>query len=193
MGAAWLCVLLAPGLVLAHAELDTMTPADKSTVPPPTQIVATFTENLDASGSNLRLLDSTGKVIAQGGTIDASTPKKMTLAVSNIGPGTYTIRWTSKSAADGDVARGVTTFTATAATPPPASAQPSTASAGPPVAASALASASPSAVASVAPSPSGGTGTSSSGSDAIVPVVVGVLVLGGLGWWLLRNRSRSAS
>jgi methionine-rich copper-binding protein CopC len=196
---AWLCLLIAPGLALAHAELATVSPKDKSTVPPPTQIVMTFTENLDPAGSNIRLVDPTGKVVAQGGTIDASTPKQMTLAVSNLGPGAYTIRWTSKSAQDGDIARGTTTFTATAATPPPPlpSAEPSASSAQPSVAASpspsASALASPSDVPSVAPSPSGGSGTTTSASDAVVPVVVGVVVIGGLAWWLLRNRSRSAT
>ena len=172
-----------------------MTPADKSTVPAPTQIVATFTENLDASASNLRLLDASNKVIAQGGTIDPATPKQMTLALSNVGPGTYTIRWTSKSADDGDIARGTTTFTATAASAPPASpsAEPSAASAEPSAAASTSPTAAPTADATVAPSPTGGSGTSSSGTDAIVPIVVGIAVLGGLGWWLLRSRSRSAS
>jgi methionine-rich copper-binding protein CopC len=194
---AWLCLLVGPGLVLAHAELATMTPADKSTVPSPTRIVASFTENLDASGSNLRLLDASGQVIAQGGTIDAATPKQMTLAVSNVGAGTYTIRWTSKSAEDGDIARGTTTFTATAATPPPASpsAEPSAPSAEPSVATSPVPSTSPADVASVGPSPSGtdtSGGSTTSGTDAIVPIVVGVAVLGGLGWWI-RSRSRSAT
>jgi methionine-rich copper-binding protein CopC len=194
---AGLCLLIAPGLALAHAELDTMTPADKSTVPAPTQVVATFTENLDASGSNLRILDATGKVIAQGGAIEASAPKQMTLAVSNVGPGTYTIRWTSKSAADGDIARGTTTFTATAATPPPASpsAEPSASSAEPSAAASPSLFASPSDVTSAGPLPSGTDtpgGSTTSGTDAIVPIVVGIAVLGGLGWWM-RSRSRSAS
>jgi methionine-rich copper-binding protein CopC len=124
--AAWLCLLvLAPGSVLGHAELDTVTPTDKSTVPAPSQIVMTFTENLDASGSNIRLVDSSGAVVAQGGTVDSANAKQMTLALSNLAPGGYTIRWTSKSAVDGDIARGTTTFTATAATPAPPSASPS--------------------------------------------------------------------
>jgi methionine-rich copper-binding protein CopC len=198
---AWLGLLIAPGVALAHAELDTVTPKDKGTVPAPTQIVMTFTENLNPSGSNIRLVDASNAVIAQGGTVDPSTPKQMTLDLSAtpLAPGAYTIRWTSTSALDGDVARGTTTFTATAATAPPASpsAAPSAPSAEPSVADSPSPAASPTGISSDAPvasgsDTSGGSG-STSGTDAIVPIVVGVAVLGGLGWWLLRGRSRSAS
>jgi methionine-rich copper-binding protein CopC len=193
---AWLCLLIAPGLTLAHAELATVTPKDKSTVPPPTEIVMTFTENLDPAGSRIVVVNSFGTVMAQGGEIDPSNLKQMTLAVSNITAGPYTIRWTSKSAQDGDIARGTTTFTATAATAPPSSpSAAASASAAPSasVAASPPPSAAASDLASAAPSPSGGSGTTTSASDALVPVVVGIVVLGGLAWWLLRSRSRSAS
>jgi methionine-rich copper-binding protein CopC len=191
---AWLCLLaVAPATVLGHAELDTVTPADKSTVPAPSQIVMTFTENLDASASNIRLVDSSGAVVAQGGTFDSANPKEMTLVLSDVAPGTYTIRWTSKSALDGDVARGTTTFTATAATPPPPSASPSASTSSEP----STASAAPSFAASVAPSDSplassGGSATSSSSTDTLIPIVVAIVVLGGLGAWLLRRRSRQA-
>jgi hypothetical protein len=191
---AWLGLLvLAPGAVLGHAELDTVTPADRSTVPAPSQIVMTFTEPLDASASNIRLVDSSGKVVTQGGTVDSANPKEMTLALPNVAPGAYTIRWTSKSALDGDVARGTTTFIATAATPPPASASPSAE----PSAASAEPSVAPSAPPSAAPSDSplassGGSTTSTSSTDTLIPIVVAIVVLGGLGAWLLRRRSGQA-
>ena len=184
---------LTPGTVLGHAELSTVTPTDKSTVPAPSEIVMTFTENLDASASNIRLVDASGAVVAQGGTVDSTNPKEMTLALSMVAPGTYTIRWTSKSALDGDVARGTTTFTATAATPPPPSAspsaEPSAASAAPSIAASEPPSTAPS------DSPlasSGGSATSTSSTDTLIPIIVAIVVLGGLGAWLLRRRSRQA-
>jgi len=191
---AWLGLLvLAPAAVLGHAELATVTPADKSTVPAPSQIVMTFTENLDASASNIRLVDASGAVVAQGGTVDPGSPKEMTLALPSVTPGAYTIRWTSKSALDGDVARGTTTFTATAATPPPhsesPSAEPSTASAEPSVAPSAAPSSAP----SDAPlASSGGSTSSTSSTDTLIPIIVAIVVLGGLGAWLLRRRSRQA-
>jgi copper resistance protein C len=189
--AALFLLAVAPVAAFGHAELDTVTPADKSTVPAPSQIVMTFTETLDASASNIRLVDASGAVVAQGGTVSTSNPKQMSLSLSNIAPGTYTIRWTSKSAADGDVARGTTTFTATAATPPPASAapsaEPSSTSAAPSAASSPSAAPSDSALAS-----SGGTTTSTSSTDTLIPIVVALVVLVGLGAWLLRRRSRQA-
>jgi methionine-rich copper-binding protein CopC len=198
LSGALLClVLVAPGIALGHAELDTVTPADKSSVAAPSEIVMMFTETLDPSGSNIRLVDPSGAVVAQGGTIDQSSPKTMTLALASIAPGTYTIRWTSKSAQDGDIARGTTTFTATAATPPPTaspppSIEPSGSAAEPSPSTSPSTPASPSAP-GAAPSPSGGTGTTTSSTDALIPIVVVLVVLVGLGAWLLRNRSRRAA
>ena len=153
----------------------------------------TFTENLDASASNLRLVDSSGAVVAEGGTVDSGNPKEMTLALPNLAPGAYTIRWTTKSALDGDVARGTTTFTATAATPPPASPTPSTEPSTASAESSRAASSAPSGAPSDSPlASSGGTGTSTSSTDTLIPIVVALVVLGGLGAWLLRRRSRQA-
>jgi methionine-rich copper-binding protein CopC len=177
--------------VLAHAELATITPADKSTVPAPTTIVATFTEDLDASGSKLVLVDAGGKVVAQGGAVDATDKKKLRLDLSStaLAPGAYTVRWTSKSADDGDLDRNMTTFTVVPASPSP-SAAPSVA-----VSPSAEASASiaPSVETAASPSPTGESGTpASSTSDAVIPIVVVLVVLALLGLWLLRGRSRRA-
>jgi methionine-rich copper-binding protein CopC len=187
---ATVCLLLLPGIVLGHAELATMTPADKSTVPPPTEIVATFTENLDPSGSNLAVVDSGGKVLAQGGTVDATDKKQMTLDLSTtpLSPGSYTIRWTSKSADDGDLDRNTTTFTVIAATPVPSVAP----SATPPASGSASASVAPPSSAAPSPSPSGGTGTTTSSTDALIPIVIVLIAVVALGAWLLRGRGRSA-
>ena len=179
--------------VQAHAELDTITPADKSSGPAPTEIVATFTEDLDPSASNLKVVDSSGAVLVQGGTVDATNKKQMTLSLGStvLGPGAYTIRWQSKSADDGDLDRNVTTFTVTAA----ASASPSVA---PSVEASASAPASASAAPSVASSPSpspsasGGTGTATSSTDALIPILAVVVVIALLGLWLLRGRGGRA-
>jgi methionine-rich copper-binding protein CopC len=187
-----LFVLLVPTVAFGHAELATMTPADKSTVPIPDAIVATFTENLDASGSNLVLVDQTGTVIARGGKVDATNKKQLTLDLTGapLVEATYTVRWTSKSADDGDIARGTTTFL-TMAGP---SVLP-TASPNPSPSAEASSSASPSVAASIAPSPSpspsGGAGTpASSTSDALIPILAVLVVIALLGLWLLRGRSR---
>ena len=178
--------------VQAHAELDTMTPADKSSGPAPTEIVATFTEELDPSASNLAVVDSGNKVLIKGGTVDATNKKLMRLDLGSttLAPGSYTVRWQSKSADDGDLERNTTAFTVTAA----ASASPSVApSVGASASAAPSASEPPSIPPSATPSPSGGTGTPTSSTDALIPIVAVLVVIALLGLWLLRGRGRRAA
>ncbi|TMF37137.1 MAG: copper resistance protein CopC [Chloroflexi bacterium] len=183
---ASLCLLVVPTLALGHAELDTANPADKSTVPPPSEVVMTFTEALDPSASSIKLADAGGAIVAQGSTVDSTNTKTMRLELAELAPGNYSVRWTTKSTEDGDIARGTTTFTVIAPTPPPSVAPSATvaSSASPSVASPASPSPSPS------PSPSGGTGTSTSSTDVLIPIVVALIVLAALGAWLLRDRGR---
>lgn len=181
---------LAPAAVLGHAELDTASPADKSSVAgSPPELVFTFTEALVPAKSSLKLVNSAGTIVAEGSTVDPTDAKKMHLAVPTQPPGMYTVRWTTASADDGDLAHGTTTFTIVAASPSP-SVAPSEA-ANPSVAPSASASPSASTAEAPPPSPSGGTGTTTtSTSDAVFPVIGALLVLAALGLWLLRSRAR---
>jgi copper resistance protein C len=191
---ATLCLFLVPGLALGHAELDTVSPKDKSSVEGTPTIKMTFTETLDPAKSSITLIDASGAVVEGSSTATPGASKTMTFVVNGeLQPGTYTIRWTSASAEDGDIARGTTTFTVTAAASPSASEEP-TASATP----SAAASGEPSAVPSVAASPSvvptaspGPTTPASSTSDLLIPIIVVLVVIAGLGFWLLRGRGRA--
>jgi methionine-rich copper-binding protein CopC len=183
-----LLALIAPSAALGHAELDTVTPADTSTVQgSPDAIVMTFAQDLNAAKSSIRVVDAAGTVVAEGGTVPSGKPREMDLTLTTpLAPGAYTIRWTTTSAEDGETARGTTTFTVTAA-PAPSPTPSSAPSAGPSVAPSVAPSLAPSG----APSPSAAPSTpTSSTSDAIVPIVAALLVLTGLGLWLLRGRSR---
>ena len=194
VAAAWLLIsLILPAVALGHAELATMTPADKASVPPPTEIVGTFTENLDISASSFTVVNGGGSVLAKGGAVDAGDPKTMRLALTGapLAPGGYTIRWTSKSALDGDIARGTTSFTVVAASPSPSPAP--SASVGGSGVPSASAEASLPASAAASPSPSGGSGASSSSTDAVIPVVIVLAVLAVVAYRLLRGRSRPAA
>jgi methionine-rich copper-binding protein CopC len=186
-------VAIVPAVALAHAELATASPADKSTVStPPSEIVFTFTEPLIPAKSSLKLVDAAGKIVAQDSTVDASDAKTMRLPVGPMPSGTYTVRWTTASALDGDIAHGTTTFTIVAASPSP-SPSPSASEAPSPSPRASAESASPSAsIAAPSPSPSGGTGTPTSTADAVIPVIVSLIVLAALGLWLLRSRSRRA-
>jgi len=189
--AATLLLILVPSAVLGHAELDTASPADKSTVTgSPPEIVFTFTEAVDPRKSSLKLVDAGGAIVADGSTVDASDAKKMHLVVPTQPPGKYTVRWTTASAVDGDIAHGTTTFTIVAATPSPSLAASPSATASESAAPSVSASPSAAPAASPSPSPSGGGGTPTSASDAVIPVIAALILLGALGLWLLRSRSR---
>ena len=161
--AAVLLLLIAPS-VLGHAELDTISPADKSSGPSPTEIVGTFVQNLDPSKSSFAVVDSTGTVVAKGGQVASNSVRKMTLPLTApLAPGAYQIRWTTVSTEDGELARGTTTFTVVAATPAPsASPTPSVAPS-----ASAVASTTPSLSPSPAAAPSAAPGPAASTTDAV--------------------------
>jgi copper resistance protein C len=189
LAGASLFVILLPVIVLAHAELDTISPADKSSGPPPQQIVGTFVESVVPSKSSYTVVDASGKVVASGGQVDPANTKRMTLALPVLAPGAYTIRWTTLSADDNEIARGTTTFTVVAASPSPSATPVPSASVAAP------ASSSPSAPPSVAPSPSpsGGTGTPTNTTDALIPIVAVLVILALLALWLLRSRGRRAT
>ena len=142
--------VLLPSAALGHAELDTVTPADKSTVQgSPDEIVMTFVQNLDPAKSSIVVVGASGGVVAQGGTVPAGKPREMDLPLATpLAPGGYTIRWTTTSTEDGETARGTTTFTVTAA-PTPSPAPSVVPSAAPSIAPATT----PSAVPTVAPSP----------------------------------------
>ena len=188
--AAVLLLTLAPTAVLGHAELDTISPANKSSGPPPAEIVGTFVQNLDPTKSNFRIVNARGTVVAEGGEVDPATPRRMTLALSPLPPGAYTIRWTTFSTEDSELAHGETTFTVVAATPSPSVAPSEAASPSVTPSASASPSAPSAPAATPSPSPSGGGGTPTSTSDVVIPVIGALIVLAALGLWLLRSRSR---
>ncbi|MBA2720204.1 MAG: copper resistance protein CopC [Chloroflexi bacterium] len=184
-----LVVVGAPAAVLGHAELETVFPADRSTiVESPAEIVMTFTQDLDPGKSSIRVADAGGTVVAEGGAVNArESLRTMRLELATpLSAGTYTVRWTSFSTEDNEQARGTTTFTLTAASPPPTVAP----IAPPSVAQPARPTPAPSVLPSIAPSP---TTPAASTTDALISIVVVILAVLGLGLWLLRGRSRRAT
>lgn len=175
--------------VLGHAELDTSDPADGAVLDtPPTTITLTFTEGLDASKSSFRVvLDGTDVAT---GKADEDGSEVMQATNLDLAPGDYVIRWTS-SADDGHIERGRLTFTVTEPTPQPASPTPAATEA-----ASVAASPTPSPAITGAPSPAPSasaetTPVSSSGSDILLPIVAALVIVGVVGYLVLR-RGRTA-
>ncbi len=186
---AAMAVLLVPGLVLAHAELDTPTPADKSTVTTPvTEVSGTFIQRMKVDGSTLVVKLVGGGTVAEGG-VDPTDDKRMVATpTSPLGSGSYQVEWTTNSAEDNEVARGTWTFTVAVAAPSPSPAVTAAASAVP----TASVSVPPSVIASLPPTPAPSADGSStgSGSDVLLPIIIALVVLGAGAAYLLSRRNR---
>jgi copper resistance protein C len=202
--AALAAVVLLPGAVLAHAELEGTTPADGSTVDrTPTDISALFSEALEVDGSGLSLRDPDGLEIASGG-IDPEEPARLLITdVPELGPGEYEVRWTAASD-DGHVERDTWTFTVTASPTPSPSPSPSTTpvpspTPGPSADSSATSSPSVSPVPTPVPTPSPAPsasvppddGAAGSGSEVILPIIAGLAIVVVAGGFLLSRRGRA--
>jgi methionine-rich copper-binding protein CopC len=176
--------------VLAHAELETVSPADGAVVTEaPAEIVMTFSEDLDPDKSSIVVVDASGTTIASGGIVDPADPTRMVLALSGLGAGAYELRWTSASTEDGDIDRGTTSFTyAPPPSPSPTVAATTTPSAPP----SASPSIVPSPASTASPSPSADGTPAASSTDILLPIVAALAVVVLLGAWLLHNRARGA-
>lgn len=189
--AAALVVLLVAGAapVFAHAELVSSDPADGAQLATsPATITLTFSEGVVGKSAFNLILNGqtigTGKAANDGDTT-------MTLGGLSLEPGAYTIQWTSV-ADDGDLLRGTIKFTVLQGSAPSAPASPTVA---PSAGASDAASSTPApTVAAVSPSPQASADTapaSSSGNDVLLPIVIGLLIVAGVGAILLQ-RSRRA-
>jgi methionine-rich copper-binding protein CopC len=184
-------LLSLPGLVAAHAELVTPSPADKAVSPPISEVSGLYSEAMTPNGSSILVKDATGATVMQG-TVDAAKNTRMVAhRVAPLGAGAYTVAWTSV-ALDGHIERGTWTFTVaasapSASTPAAPSAAASSAAASQPAGPSAQASASngPTAI----PSAAGGT-TGSGTSDVLLPIIVALIILGAGAAYLLSRRGR---
>jgi methionine-rich copper-binding protein CopC len=173
-------LLAGPSAVLAHAELASATPGPgDEVVGSPDEIVATFTQDLDMSRTAMEVRNAAGDTIAEG-PVRGDGPREIRLALPELPPGEYEVRWTSFSAEDNELERGTYTFTvlpAPAPTPSPTAAV----TAAPPTAPPATPSAVPTATAAPTTPDDGGVA-------ALLPIGIAAIVLLAVGAWLLRRR-----
>jgi len=196
-----LATLVTP--VAAHAELVSATPGPDAVVTtPPPILEAMFSQDLDPSRSSIEVRSAAGDRIATGGPLGGSA-RTMTAELPALPDGRFTVRWTSFSSEDQELARGTYDFTVRLAA---ASPSPSTVPTGLPTAPASLSAPPPSSLApsavpsptavptvSLAPTPSATPAGSSPHGDATVTAVVVpiVVILAGLaifGFWLYRQR-----
>jgi len=107
-------------VALAHAEFVSSIPAPKSTVASvPSQVKGTYSEGINPQGSSITVTGPNGARADRGdGHVDLNDPSRQTMLVSlksGLGPGTYTVNWTTVSADDGDTATGSFSFTVASA------------------------------------------------------------------------------
>lgn len=177
--------------VAADADLVTASPEDKSVVMTPlVGITLTFDEDLDPARSSFKLIRD-GATIGTGKVATANA-KVMTLDGLALEPGGYEVRWTAGSS-DGHILRDTLTFSVAEPTvaPPtvaPPTAEPSSTGAAAP-SATLQATAAPTPGATAARGGDGATAAAASSVDVLLPIILGLVVVVGIGAFVLR-RSR---
>jgi methionine-rich copper-binding protein CopC len=182
-----LALLLAPAVV-AHAELESATPGpNDEVVGPPTELVTQFSQNLDPSRTTLDVRDAAGTRIARGGE-PGDGKREFRLALPELAPGEYEVRWTSYSSEDRELARGSYTFAVLPAPSPTPSATPSPSARPyetPPPSPPATPTTAPTVRASEVPAP---PTTATSTLDTVLPIAATALVVAIVLVWLMRRR-----
>jgi copper resistance protein C len=184
--AAALLLIVYSASAFAHAAFVSGTPGPGDEVAgSPDEIVISFSQNLDPSRTSLEVRDASGASVARGGEL-GDGPREFRLALPELAPGAYEVRWTSFSAEDGELARDSYGFTVVAAPSPSPSPSPS------PIPSSAPSPSPTPLPVTPAPSPSAvepANETPASGDGVVIlPILAASLVVGGIAVWLLRRR-----
>ena len=108
-----------PVAASAHSELATSVPAEGANLQTaPSEVVLTFSAELDPDGSSFTVTDPTGAQVGTG-KVDLNVAARNILRgnVSITKPGNYRVAWTSLSL-DGDQLKGTVTFGYRSSSPP---------------------------------------------------------------------------
>jgi copper resistance protein C len=179
---ALVAMLAIPEVALGHAELESATPGPgDEVVGSPDEIVAHFSQNLDMSRTAMSVRDASGIVVAEGPVLGEG-PRELRLALPELAPGVYEVRWTSFSAEDSEIERGTYEFTvlpAPSPTPAPTVA---------PTVAPTLLPPTVAPVPSSTPAASAAPGPVDDGVAALLPIGIAAVAVVAIGAWLLRRR-----
>ncbi|HEY8786953.1 MAG TPA: copper resistance protein CopC [Candidatus Limnocylindria bacterium] len=109
------CVLsgavLLGGAAEAHANYVRSNPAsDARLVKPPTEVRIEFSEPPDPKGSDIQVLDTTGKRHDKGDVGPSGDPNGLRVSLEPIPDGGYLVAWTTTSAVDGHTTKGSFAF-----------------------------------------------------------------------------------
>ena len=105
-------VALETGVALGHANQVRSEPAPNSVVDdPPSTVAVWFTEPIEPSLSNIRVLDSRGARVDDGASlVDQNDPTAMSVGLEAVPEGAYTVAWKNVSTVDGHLVRGSFVF-----------------------------------------------------------------------------------
>lgn len=106
-------LLLTPASGWAHAYLVTSSPARRAIVTrPPTEVQLWFNERLEPAFSSLTVIDRDGRRVDTGDvqTGGPDDPKRLSVRLRPLAPGTYTVRYRVLSV-DGHIVESQFTFT----------------------------------------------------------------------------------
>jgi len=192
---AALTLSLVPGLVLGHAELETATPADDSSIDQPvTEVSGTFSQRMDPDTSKLTVKLVGGGTVAEGRVDPDDDQLMVAIPDTPLGSGDYQVEWVTLSVEDDEIARGTWTFTvAVTATPSPSPTPAPTPTAAPSAAvtpAPTLVPATPVPSVAPTPAPSGDGSATGNASDVVLPIIIALVVLGAGAAYLLTRRTR---
>lgn len=202
--AAAVIALVTVSMAFAHAAPKTVSPGDGSVLAtPPTSVVIETVQDMarQAGANDIQVFDASGKQVTTApAVINDSDRSNISVAIPpGLAVGTYTVKWKTLSADDGDAANGVLSFTYDPSKPAspgkvqliaPLETTPAAGSTTPEATASASASAAPASAsagtATVGPVNALGDTTPGSTSWVLVTAVgVGMLALGAGGTFLL--------
>jgi len=97
--------------VLAHANVGQSAPAaDQTLAGGPDRVRLSFTETPDPAGTGLAVLDGGGAQVDLGDQVVSAADSQASVGLGPLGPGVYTVAWGSRSAVDGDDAKGFFAF-----------------------------------------------------------------------------------
>jgi copper transport protein len=112
-------LILMGGAAAAHANYVKSNPAsDAQLTKPPTEVRVTFSETPDARGSDVAVLDTSGKRLDNHDvTLVTDEPNTLRVSLGAIGDGGYLVSWTTVSAVDGHETKGAFAFAINAPLP----------------------------------------------------------------------------
>jgi copper transport protein len=112
-------LVLMGGAATAHANYVKSNPAsDARLTKAPTEVRVTFSETPDARGSDVAVLDTSGKRLDNRDvTLASDEPNTLRVSLGTIGDGGYLVSWTTVSAVDGHETKGAFAFAINAPLP----------------------------------------------------------------------------